>query len=157
MGIRASLARLDALLTAATPKSFATYGFDVVDETAVAYEVDGAGGRFRQCAVVVLDAPADGGRAGSTDLLRRAACAVVVRYNNTIVTTRRDLDVTIGEDVNTIINTLQAGDPNTSLTGLDGVVFEEDPIREDAPAGDRQVPQASMLRVPFIMLYHEEV
>jgi hypothetical protein len=157
MSLRASLARVDALIHATAPKSAPTHSFKVLDERKASGAIDGATGSLRQCSVTVESTPRDDGMAGAGGLRRVCECVLRVRYDSAGVGSRRDLDVMVGEDADALIDALRIGNAQTALTGLDGVAIDaDDATREDITAdGERVV--GVLVHIPFTILYHEAV
>ena len=157
MSVRDALARVDAIVAQTAPKSATSHSFKVLDEHQASGAVDGQTGTLRQCSVVAVTTPADDGMAGAGGLRKRMGCELRVRYDYASISSRRDLDVMVGEDVDALIDSLRITSTNVALTGLDGVVIDaEDALRQDIQTGE-QPPVAVLVIIPFSILYHEEV
>ncbi len=157
MSFRASIARIDALVHGIAPKSAKNHAFKVIDAHKLEGDIEGAHGSLRMCAVVLVATPEDDSMAGNSSLRRKAALELRIRYDHGQTSGRRDLDVMIAEDLNSIIDALRVGVTNVATTGLDGVVITGEGATRTPIQVDERPPIGDLVVIPFTILYHEAV
>ena len=151
MGIRAALARFDAMVEAGEPKSMTAIRFESLALSLQTAGIDDSTGRTRQFQIVVDFASVDDGMGGASNLRRSVSCLLEIRYHERECGGRRELDIMISEDANTLIDVLMSAPASyqPSITGIDGVTEQGTPSRAEFEAG------LHVLTLPFSFAYHE--